>query len=71
MAETKFTAEETEVLRAVLSVMVIKRRTGELGIMHGAERFVSTQRSLKKADREALDAAARRLGLGAIREYDG
>lgn len=71
MAETKFTAEETEALRAVLSVMIIKRRTGELGIMHGAERFVSTQRSLKKADREALDAAARRLGLGPIREFAG
>ena len=39
--------------------------------MHGAERFVSTQRSLKKADREALEAAARRLGLGAIREFEG
>jgi hypothetical protein len=71
MAETKLTAEEAQALRTVLCAMVVKRRTGELGIIHGAERFVSTHRMLKQADRDALDGAARKLGLGSIREYAG
>ena len=71
MAETRLTAEEADAVRMVLSSMVVKRRTGELGIMHGAERFVSTQRILKKADRDALNAAARKLGLDGIREHAG
>lgn len=68
MPEIKLTAEEAHALRAALSALVVKARTGELGILHGAERFVSTQRIFKKADREALDAAARKLGLSAVAE---
>jgi hypothetical protein len=71
MPETKLTADEAQVLRGVLSALVIRTRTGELGIVHGAERFVSTQRTLKKAERDALDAAARKLGLSGIREHAG
>jgi hypothetical protein len=68
MAEVRLTAQA---VRAALRAMVIKSRTGELGIMHGAERFVSTQVIFRKADRDALDAAARKLGLGTLREYAG
>lgn len=71
MAETRLTAEESEAVRMALATMVVKRRTGELGILHGADRFVSTQRTLRKAERDALDAAARKLGLGGLREYPG
>jgi hypothetical protein len=49
----------------------VRKRTGELGIVHGAGRFVSTQRVFRRADREALDAAARRLGLPGVGGYDG
>ena len=71
MTEVKLTEQEAQAVRAALSAMVIKSRTGELGVMHGAERFVSTQRIFRKADRDALSAAARKLGLGVIREYAG
>jgi hypothetical protein len=71
MPETKLNAEEAQAVRAALSVMVIKNRTGELGIMHGLDRFVSTQRILKKPERDALHAAARKVGLDGIREYAG
>ena len=39
--------------------------------MHGLDRFVSTQRILKKPERDALHAAARKVGLEGIREYAG
>ena len=42
MPEVKLTPEEAEVLRAAVSTFVVKNRSGELGIMHGADRFVST-----------------------------
>ena len=71
MPEVKLTAEEAEALRVALSTLVVKGRSGELGIMHGADRFVSTQRIFRKKDREMLDAAARKLGLGGIPEYRG
>ncbi|HEU4452825.1 MAG TPA: hypothetical protein VFR81_07180 [Longimicrobium sp.] len=71
MPEGKLTPEEAEVLRAAVSTFVVKNRSGELGIMHGADRFVSTQRIFRKKEREMLDAAARKLGLGGISEYRG
>lgn len=71
MAEVRLSEEEAQAVRAALSMLVIKSRTGELGVMHGAERFVSTQRIFRKADRDALHAAARKLGLSAVREYAG
>jgi F0F1-type ATP synthase epsilon subunit len=71
MAEVRLTAEEAQALRAAVSALVIKTRTGELGIMHGADRFVSTQLIYRKEDRRALDAAARKLGLGGVREHGG
>jgi hypothetical protein len=71
MSEVRLTAEEAEAVRAALSLLVVKNRTGELGIMHGADRFVSAQRIFRKQDRQALDAAARKLGLPNIPEYRG
>ena len=48
MAEIKLSDDEIAVLRVVLRAVVIKSRTGELGIVHGMDRFVSTQQILKK-----------------------
>lgn len=70
MTEIKLTPEEAQAVRAALSTLVVRARTGELGVMHGADRFVSTERILKKADREALEAAARKLDL-TIPEHRG
>lgn len=64
MAELRFSEAEARALRAVLAAVTIRRRTGELGITHGLERFVSTQVVLKATQQTALDAAARKLGLG-------
>jgi F0F1-type ATP synthase epsilon subunit len=58
MAETKLTSEETTLLRSVLSKLVIRSRTGELGIAHGKERFISTQLCLRKSEREMLNQIA-------------
>jgi hypothetical protein len=67
MAEVRFTAEEAEVLREVLAAIAVRGRTGEVGVMHGAQRFVSTQLVLRKQARAALDTAARKVGLGGVR----
>jgi hypothetical protein len=63
MSDTKLSPEELQVLRAVLVPLVIKSRTREVGILHGMDRFVSTQVILKKKDLDVLDAAAKKLGL--------
>lgn len=70
MTEVRLTAQEVAAVRTALSGLVVRARTGELGMMHGADRFLSTQRILKKDDRQALDAAARKLGVS-IAEYRG
>ncbi len=71
MPEVRLTAEEAEAVRAALSTLVVKSRSGELGIMHGADRFVAARLIFRKEDREMLDAAARKLGLAGIPEYRG
>lgn len=63
MADLKLSSEELEVLRAVTAPLAIKSRTGELGILHGMERFVSTQVILKKKELDVLDSLAKKLGL--------
>ena len=71
MSEVRLTPEEAAALRAALSALVVKARTGELGIVHGAGRLVSTQRIFRRPQLDALDAAARRLGPGGIARHDG
>ncbi len=61
--DIKLSENELQLLRGVLSQIVIKDRTGELGIMHGANRFVSTDLSLKKQHRQTLSSAYQKLGL--------
>jgi hypothetical protein len=70
MPDVRLSPEEAAALRTVLQALVVKRRTGELGIVHGAGRFVSTQRIYRKPELEALQAAARKLGA-ALGEHDG
>lgn len=62
---------EKEILKVVLSQITIKKRTGELGIVHGMDRFVSTKLSLKKDGVETLDQLAKKFGIGEIRKYNG
>jgi hypothetical protein len=65
MAEVRLTDEEAQALRRALQAFVARTRTGELGIMHGLDRFVSNQTTFRRPDLESLDSAARKLGLSA------
>lgn len=65
MGNVTLSPEEADVLRCVLGAITVKGRTGEIGIVHGMDRFVSSQLVLRKAQREALDSLAKRAGLSA------
>jgi hypothetical protein len=67
MSEIKLSSDEAQALRLALSTLVVRDRTGELGVLHGLERFVSTQRTFTKPERASLDSAARKLGLAGMR----
>lgn len=69
MADVKLTSDEVALLRAALSKFVLRERTGEVGVLHGADRFVSTQLILKKPEREVLAGLAAKIGarIGAER----
>ena len=69
--DIKLTDDEIKMLRLVLQSVAIRARTGDLGIMHGMNRFVSTNRSFKKEERETLDSAAKKLGLGGVSTFSG
>jgi hypothetical protein len=72
VSEMKLSAEEAEVLCMVLASVAVKQQTGELGIVHGVGRFVSNGRALRKEQRTALDAAAKKLGLSVgVKVYEG
>jgi hypothetical protein len=47
---------------------VIKSRTGEIGILHGADRFVSTNSILKKEEIEILDKVFNKAGLSGLKK---
>jgi len=69
MPGISLSADETTELRSVLSVMVLRERTGEIGILHGMDRFVSTHVCKKKKEIEVLDAVAQRCGLSGIKRF--
>ena len=61
--DIKLNDQEIAILRALLTELTIRKRTGELGIMHGMERFVSTNVTFKKLHLEILDQIVRKIGL--------
>jgi hypothetical protein len=65
LSETRLRAEEAAVLATALRPLVIRGRTGQLGFMYGADRFVAAGPILRKSERELLDAVARKCGLTA------
>lgn len=56
--------EEVEMLKAVLNLLNVQKRTGDLGIIHGTNRFVSTNIRLRKNELHLLDKIAAKVGLG-------
>jgi hypothetical protein len=63
VAGIKLSDDEVQALLIALATFAIRARTGELGIVHGANRFVSTDSCLRKSDKEALNSAALKMGL--------
>ena len=61
--QIKFDEQELQMIALVLSKIAVKDRTGEFGLIHGANRFVSTNVPLKKAERQKLSSACRKLGI--------
>jgi len=61
--EVRLTEEEKEVLKWILEEIVIKDRTGAIGIMHGADRFVSMSFTMRKPSRIVLNSVYRKFGL--------
>lgn len=68
--EIKIFEAELEILKLLLSQITIKNRTGEIGIMHGTERFVSTKIVLKKDGVQLLQQLAKKAGTQ-IKNYVG
>jgi hypothetical protein len=66
--EIKISDNELGVLRKILNNLVIKSRTGEIGIIHGADRFVSTNNILKKEEIEILDKVFNKAGLSGLKK---
>ena len=66
--EAKLKDDEVQALKAVLGRIVIRSRTGEVGIMHGMERFVSTQLCMKKQQLDALSRRTHRSASELVRE---
>jgi hypothetical protein len=63
MAELKLTDDEKQALKAILSCLVLRDRTGELGLLHGADRFVSTHRTFTKPERAVIQSVTKKLGM--------
>ena len=68
--EIKLSDSEIEVLKIIMSQLAIKGRTGEVGIMHGSDRFVSTQVILKKDAVLSLQQVAKKMG-GQVKSCNG
>lgn len=64
MAELKLTGDETQALKAILSCLVVRDRPGELGLLHGADRFVSSQGTFTKPEPAVIQSLAKKAGLG-------
>jgi hypothetical protein len=69
MADITLTSDEAKELRIALSTILVRERTGEIGITHGLERFVSTNITRRKPELAHLDAVARKIGLGALKRF--
>ncbi len=72
MADVKLSSDELQILRTIMANLVIKSRTGELGICHGMSRFVSAQVILKKKELEVIDSLCKKIGLSnGIKQTNG
>jgi hypothetical protein len=61
--EVKLNDQEIEILNSLLKQVIIRKGTGELGITHGLNRFVSTNVRYNKKHIATLDQIAKKIGL--------
>ena len=69
--EIKLDSDEIEILKRVINPLVVQKRSGQVGILHGMDRFVTTNVSLKESQKKVLEGIFQKLGLSGIKEYNG
>ncbi len=63
MSQVILNPDEAKSLARALSHLFVRERTGELGITHGMNRFVSTDDRFKKKDLEPPHSVFSKLGI--------
>ena len=63
MSKNVLTEGQQKSLRKVLAAVAVRDRTGEVGVLHGLDRFVSAQVILKGDERAYLNALAGTRGI--------
>jgi len=63
MSEHTLRAEEVEALRVLLAAIAVDKH-GEIGVVHGPDRFVTSRHGLKASQVETLNSLARKVGIG-------
>lgn len=66
MTQFQLRPDEVEALKVVLSALVLDRH-GEIGILHGRDRWVTSKHGLSTAHQQALDSLARKVGTSVRR----
>lgn len=55
--------EEVDALRVVLQAITVSQPSGEIGVVHGADRFVSSRFGLSVSGVDGLDRLAKKLDV--------
>lgn len=64
MSRYELRPDEVTALRAVLAAIVVSEPSGEIGVIHGNGRFVTSRHGMSAESRKAIDGLARKLGQG-------
>lgn len=62
MSQHTLRPQEIEALRVLLSSVAVDK-SGEIGVVHGANRFVTSRYGLKAEQIEVLNSLARKVGV--------
>jgi hypothetical protein len=63
MGQYELRPEEVAALRVVLQAITVERPSGEIGVVHGPGRFVTSRYGLSKAAVSSLEQLARKLDV--------
>lgn len=62
MSRYELRPDEVAALRTLLAAIVVDEPSGQIGVVHGNGRFVTSRHGLSPESRKALDALARKVG---------